>query len=191
MGCLWMLWAADFLCFLPVRPMPWLRGISVHATAARRTRRGRLLDGDLQQEGAHIWSLVAGASGLTRGRGVYREAGLPNTLGCIPAEKSGPEKIYSYIEPYPPLVRPARFVARYGSRPNKFGRSWDAPQNPYDGKGASGAAKFTPRGTTYVFVNVVVGNPRYVARVQPGRGELKSLSLSDLPSIVLRNTFVG
>ena len=104
LGCLWMLWAADTLCFLPVRPMPWLRGISVHATAARRTRRGRLLDGDLQQEGAHIWSVVAGASGLTRGRGVYREAGLPNTLGCIPAEKSGPEKIYWYTEPYPPLA---------------------------------------------------------------------------------------
>ena len=69
-------------------------------------------------------------------------------------------------------VRPARFVARYGSRPNKFGRSWDAPQNPYDGKGASGAAKFTPRGTTDVFVNVVVA-PRYVARVQLGSGGLK------------------
>ena len=37
-------------------------------------------------------------------------------------------------------VRPARFVARYGSRPNKFGRSGDAPQNPFDGKGATGAA---------------------------------------------------
>ena len=39
------------------------------------------------------------------------------------------------------------------------------------GKGATGAAKFTPRGTTYVFVNVVVA-PRYVARVQPGSGGL-------------------
>ena len=107
LGCLWMLWVADFLCFLPVRPMPWLRGISVHATAARRTRRGRLLDGDLpQQESAQVRSVVADASGLTRGRGVYREAGLPNTLGCIPAEKSGPEKIYCYTEPYPPLPRP-------------------------------------------------------------------------------------
>ena len=38
-------------------------------------------------------------------------------------------------------------------------------------KGGSGAAKFTPRGTTYVFVNVVVA-PRYVARVQPGSGGL-------------------
>ena len=70
-------------------------------------------------------------------------------------------------------VRPARFVARYGSRPNKFGRSWDAPQNQAIGKGATGAAKFTPRGTTYVFVNVVVA-PRYVARVQPGSGWLKT-----------------
>ena len=69
-------------------------------------------------------------------------------------------------------VRPARFVARYGSRPNKFGRSGDAPQNQSIGKGATGAAKFTPRGTTYVFVNVVVA-PRYVARVQPGSGGLK------------------
>ena len=40
------------------------------------------------------------------------------------------------------------------------------------GKGATGAAKFTPRGTTYVFVNVVVA-PRYVARVQPGSGGLR------------------
>ena len=69
-------------------------------------------------------------------------------------------------------VRPARFVARYGSRPNKFGRSGDAPQNQSIGKKATGAAKFTPRGTTYVFVNVVVA-PRYVARVQPGSGGLK------------------
>ncbi len=70
-------------------------------------------------------------------------------------------------------VRPARFVARYGSRPNKFGRSGDAPQNQAIGKGATGAAKFTPRGTTYVFVNVVVA-PRYVARVQPGSGGLQT-----------------
>ena len=40
--------------------------------------------------------------------------------------------------------------------------------------GANWAAKFTPRGTTYVFVNVVVA-PRYVARVQLGSGGLKSL----------------
>ena len=39
-------------------------------------------------------------------------------------------------------------------------------------KGANWAAKFTPRGTTYVFVNVVVA-PRYVARVQLGSGGLK------------------
>ena len=68
-------------------------------------------------------------------------------------------------------VRPARFVARYGSRPNKFGRSGD--ETLLAGKGATGAAKFTPRGTTYVFVNVVVA-PRYVARVQPGSGGLKA-----------------
>ena len=55
---------------------------------------------------------------------------------------------------------------------HKFGRSVDAPQNQAIGKGATGAAKFTPRGTTYVFVNVVVA-PRYVARVQPGSGGLK------------------
>ena len=79
LGCLWMLSLADFLCFLPVRPRPRLRGISVHAAAARR---GRLLDGDLQQEGAHVWSVVADALGLARGRGVYREAGLPNTFGA-------------------------------------------------------------------------------------------------------------
>ena len=86
LGCLWMLSLADFLCFLPVRPRPRLRGISVHATAARRTRRGRLLDGDLQQDGAHVKSVVADASGLARGRGVYREAGLPNTFGAYEAD---------------------------------------------------------------------------------------------------------
>ena len=63
-------------------------------------------------------------------------------------------------------VRPARFVARYG-----LDALGTRPQNPYDGKGACGAAKFTPRGTTYVFVNVVVA-PRYVARVQLGSGGL-------------------
>ena len=46
------------------------------------------------------------------------------------------------------------------------------PQNQADGKGACGAAKFTPRGTTYVFVNVVVA-PRYVARLRLGSGGLK------------------
>ena len=44
-------------------------------------------------------------------------------------------------------------------------------ENQETGKGATGAAKFTPRGTTYVFVNVVVA-PRYVARVQLGSGGL-------------------
>ena len=104
-GCLWMLSLADFLCFLPVRPMPRLRGISVHATAARRTRRGRLLDGDLQQDGAHVKSVVAGASGLARGRGVYREACLPNTFGMHTCPESGPEKFYSQTEPFPPLLQ--------------------------------------------------------------------------------------
>ena len=37
--------------------------------------------------------------------------------------------------------------------------------------GLLGAEQFTPRATTYVFVNVVVA-PRYVARVQPGSGGL-------------------
>ena len=45
--------------------------------------------------------------------------------------------------------------------------------------GLTGAAKFTPRGTTYVFVNVVVA-PRYVARVQLGSGGLK-ISLTTRP----------
>ena len=53
----------------------------------------------------------------------------------------------------------------------KFGRSGDAPKNQAIGKGATGAAKFTPRGTTYVFVNVVVA-PRYVARLRLGSGGL-------------------
>ena len=46
------------------------------------------------------------------------------------------------------------------------------PRKAYPaGKGATGAAKFTPRGTTYVFVNVVVA-PRYVARLRLGSGGL-------------------
>ena len=49
-------------------------------------------------------------------------------------------------------------------------------ENQEIGKGATGAAKFTPRGTTYVFVNVVVA-PRYVARVQLGSGGLKRFHL--------------
>ena len=39
-------------------------------------------------------------------------------------------------------------------------------------KGGYWGGQFTPRGTTYVFVNVVVA-PRYVARVQLGSGGLK------------------
>ena len=39
--------------------------------------------------------------------------------------------------------------------------------------GLLGAEQFTPRATTYVFVNVVVA-PRYVAQMQPGSGGLKS-----------------
>ena len=80
-------------------------------------------------------------------------------------------------------VRPARFVARYGSRPNKFGRSGDAPQNPFDGKGADWGGQFTPRGTTYVFVNVVVA-PRYVARLRLGSGGLKIGGLGGGPARV-------
>ena len=49
------------------------------------------------------WS--SGRIGANPGPWLYREAGLPNTFGCIPAEKSGPEKIYSDTEPYPPLRR--------------------------------------------------------------------------------------
>ena len=40
------------------------------------------------------------------------------------------------------------------------------------GNGGYWGGQFTPRGTTYVFVNVVVA-PRYVARVQLGSGGLK------------------
>ena len=39
------------------------------------------------------------------------------------------------------------------------------------GNGGYWGGQFTPRGTTYVFVNVVVA-PRYVARVQLGSGGL-------------------
>ena len=45
---------------------------------------------------------------------------------------------------------------------NKFGRSGDAPKNQLHWKGGYWGGQFTPRGTTYVFVNVVVA-PRYVA----------------------------
>ena len=42
------------------------------------------------------------------------------------------------------------------------------------GNGGYWGGQFTPRGTTYVFVNVVVA-PRYVARLRLGSGGLKSL----------------
>ena len=46
-------------------------------------------------------------------------------------------------------------------------------EKPSRWKGGYWGGQFTPRGTTYVFVNVVVA-PRYVARVQLGSGGLKT-----------------
>ena len=63
-------------------------------------------------------------------------------------------------------MRPARFVARYGW--TLLGRA----EKPEVWKGGYWGAKFTPRGTTYVFVNVVVA-PRYVARLRLGSGGLQ------------------
>ena len=66
-------------------------------------------------------------------------------------------------------VHPA-FAAAFGARASsKFLR--DARGKT----GQTGAAKFTPRGTTHVFVNVAVA-PRYVARVQLGSGGLTNRS---------------
>ena len=69
-----------------------------------------------------------------------------------------------------------RFVSRFQKRLRAQRNFGFATKSIPSGNGASGAAKFTPRGTTYVFVNVVVA-PRYVARVQPGSGGLKKKSL--------------
>ena len=59
------------------------------------------------------------------------------------------------------------FAAAFGARASSKFLLRRERQN-----GANWGGQFTPRGTTYVFVNVVVA-PRYVARVQLGSGGLK------------------
>ena len=55
--------------------------------------------------------------------------------------------------------------------PKQVWTLWGRAEKPTHWKGGYWGGQFTPRGTTYVFVNVVVA-PRYVARVQPGSGGL-------------------
>ena len=56
--------------------------------------------------------------------------------------------------------------------PKQVWTLWGRAAKSGNWKGGYWGGQFTPRGTTYVFVNVVVA-PRYVARVQPGSGGLK------------------
>ena len=56
--------------------------------------------------------------------------------------------------------------------PKQVWTLWGRAAKSVNWKGGYWGGQFTPRGTTYVFVNVVVA-PRYVARVQPGSGGLK------------------
>ena len=74
-------------------------------------------------------------------------------------------------KPVGPVGGRTRFVSRFQKRLRAQRNFGFATKSIPSGNGASGAAKFTPRGTTYVFVNVVVA-PRYVARVQLGSGGL-------------------
>ena len=63
-------------------------------------------------------------------------------------------------------VRPARFGARYGSHPNKFGGAGICSDS------RTGAEKSTLLQVSLVLVSLVMA-PRYVARVQPGSGGAK------------------
>ena len=58
--------------------------------------------------------------------------------------------------------------------PKQVWTLWGRAAKSVNWKWGYWGGQFTPRGTTYVFVNVVVA-PRYVARVQPGSGGLKGL----------------
>ena len=56
--------------------------------------------------------------------------------------------------------------------PKQVWTLWGRAEKPTRWKGGYWGGQFTPRGTTYVFVNVVVA-PRYVARLRLGSGGLK------------------
>ena len=56
--------------------------------------------------------------------------------------------------------------------PKQVWTLWGRAEKPGRWKGGYWGGQFTPRGTTYVFVNVVVA-PRYVARLRLGSGGLK------------------
>ena len=56
--------------------------------------------------------------------------------------------------------------------PKQVWTLWGRAEKPGHWKGGYWGGQFTPRGTTYVFVNVVVA-PRYVARLRLGSGGLK------------------
>ena len=67
--------------------------------------------------------------------------------------------------------------------PKQVWTLWGRAAKSSHWKGGYWGAKFTPRGTTYVFVNVVVA-PRYVARVQPGSGGLKLRFVAEISTKV-------
>ena len=65
-----------------------------------------------------------------------------------------------------------RFVSRFQKRLRAQRNFGFATKSVPSWKGGYRGGQFTPRGTTYVFVNVVVA-PRYVARLRLGSGGLK------------------
>ena len=115
--------------------------------------------------GAHV--LACGVVYLPRG--ALSSAHLNRAKSTCPHFHSGQYK--KPVGPRPVGGR-TRFVSRFQKRLRAQRNFGFATKRAASGNGASGAAKFIPRGTTYVFVNVVVA-PRYVARVQPGSGGLK------------------
>ena len=75
-------------------------------------------------------------------------------------------------KPVGPVGGRTRFVSRFQKRLRAQRNFGFATKSASSGNGGYWGGQFTPRGTTYVFVNVVVA-PRYVARVQLGSGGLK------------------
>ena len=76
-------------------------------------------------------------------------------------------------KPVGPVGGRTRFVSRFQKRLRAQRNFGFATKSVPSGNGGYWGGQFTPRGTTYVFVNVVVA-PRYVARVQHGSPRVSS-----------------
>ena len=74
-------------------------------------------------------------------------------------------------KPVGPVGGRTRFVSRFQKRLRAQRNFGFATKSASSGNGGYWGGQFTPRGTTYVFVNVVVA-PRYVARLRLGSGGL-------------------